>query len=130
MATDPAVTPTGSDATPVPDTTLTDYVLLRKVDSPEFILRLATNDAEAAALEKMGPLLERLVNAVNVWRELGVVSAGDRPTAWENAKRDYAPDMPQEIGSQGHAQLVPTRFWRTITAVVEQPPPQLRTEGL
>jgi hypothetical protein len=121
---------TGSDGTAVPDTTLTDYVLLRKVDSPEFILRLASTTEEAEKLEALGPLLTRLVDAVNVWRELGVVSAGDRPTAWEAAKRDYAQDMPSEIGSQGHAQLVPMRFWRTITAVVEQPPPQLRTEGL
>jgi hypothetical protein len=126
--TDP--TPTGSDGTAVPDTTLTSYVLLRKVDSADFIMALASSDEEAEKLKALGPLVQRLIDAVTVWRELGVVSAGDRMTAWESAKRDYSRDMPQEIGAQGHAQLVPQRFWRTITAVVEQPPPQLRTEGL
>jgi hypothetical protein len=126
--TDP--TPTGSDGTVVPDTTATDYVLLRKVDAPDFILALATSAEERKQLEALRPLIQGLIDSVTVWRELGVVSAGDRSTAWETAKRDHASEMPQEIGSQGQAQLVPTRFWRTITTVVEQPPPQLRTEGL
>jgi hypothetical protein len=124
------MTTTDPNAGTLPAGQATDYVLLRKVDSPEFIMALATTSEEEQQLKALGPLVQRLIDSVTVWRELGVVSAADRPTAWENAKRDYALDMPQEIGSQGHAQLVPTRFWRTITAVVEQPPPQLRTEGL
>jgi hypothetical protein len=90
-----------SEATAVPDQTGTTYVVL---------LREVSSD----------PL----------WRELGEVTGGDRPTAWENAKRLFHKDMPKDVGQQGKAQLVPMRFWRTITTVVEQPPPQLRTEGL
>lgn len=129
--TDPTTTPADPPADPPADDPAgTVYVCLRKVDAPEFIMRLAQTDAERDELEKMAPFVSRLVNAVVVWRELGTVTGASRDAAWQNAQRDYAQDMPADVGAQGQMQLVPQRFWRTITLVVEQPPPQLRVDGV
>lgn len=76
-------------------------------------------------------LLEEAENATEVgrWRELGAVVASSRQQAWDYAQHRFTL-KPSKVGARAQVQLVPDRYWNTITAWIEQPPPEFKTEGL
>jgi hypothetical protein len=53
---------------------------------------------------------------VVAWEEVGRVSGVSRPAAWAQVEKDHSQVLPTQIGEQEQAQLVPARFWKTITA--------------
>lgn len=63
------------------------------------------------------------------WAELGQVTGQTRAAAFERAKQQHEIE-PQEVGEQAQMQLVPTRFWRTITMAKTQPAPSVTVDGL
>lgn len=65
------------------------------------------------------------------WQELGRIRAASRAAAWEEAKRRYPQVKPAEPGLETRCQLVPKRFFQTITARAKPPlEPELEVEGL
>ena len=56
------------------------------------------------------------------WRELGVVTAFNRPGALEQAEERW----PEELAGQPQLHLIPERFWQEITPEEQPPPPPRR----
>lgn len=73
---------------------------------------------------------EWATHPIEAWEEIARIKAASREAAWEEAKRRCPAILPTEDGAESHAQLVPERFWRKITATLRRPEPQVEVTGL
>jgi hypothetical protein len=65
------------------------------------------------------------------WVEVDKIRAASRAAAWEEAKRRHPQVKPTVPGEETRCQLVPKRFFQTVTARAKPPlEPELEVEGL
>jgi hypothetical protein len=67
---------------------------------------------------------------IDCWEKLAVVTGATRAAAYAEAKVRVPVIVPTENGQREVVQLVPMRFWRTITAGVVVREPELEVDGL